>query len=128
MYKILTQNSILFQLSHHHPPNLVVGSLMSLIQFISFGFNKSLVVKLHEYLLATCGCEWVGISVGQFSLLLLLLLLQRKNPKQREPSGEVMNPKQREPSGWGLGIYGPLTGVSWINQRTGWDPWLVVYP
>jgi hypothetical protein len=27
-----------------------------------------------------------------------------------------------------LGIYGPLTGVSWINQRTGWDPWLVVYP
>ncbi len=89
-----------FQLSHHHPPDLVVGSLMSLIQFISFGFNKSLVVKLHEYLLATCGCEWVGISVGQFSLLLLLLLLfQRKNPKQREPSGEVMNPKQREPLG-----------------------------
>ncbi len=79
-----------FQLSHHHhPPDLVVGSLMSLIQFISFGFNKSLVVKLHEYLLATCGCEWVGISVGQFSLLLLLLLFQRKNPKQREPFGEV---------------------------------------
>jgi hypothetical protein len=84
-----------FQLSHHHPPDLVVGSLMSLIQFITFGFNKSLVVKLHEYLLATCGCEWVGISVGQFSLL--PLLFQRKNPKQREPSGEVMNPKQREP-------------------------------
>jgi hypothetical protein len=82
-----------FQLSHHHhPPDLVVGSVMSLIQFISFGFNKSLVVKLYEYLLATCGCEWVGISVGQFSLLLLLLLLllfQRKNPKQREPLGEV---------------------------------------
>ncbi len=85
-----------FQLSHHHPPDLVVGSLMSLIQFISSGFNKSLVVKLHEYLVATCGCKWVGTRVGQFSLC---LLFQRKNPKQREPSGEVMNPKQREPSG-----------------------------
>ncbi len=90
-----------FQLSHHHPPDLVVGSLMSLIQFITFGLNKSLIVKLHEYLLATCGCEWVGISVGQFSLL--PLLFQRKNPKQWEPSGELMNPKQRELLGKGFG-------------------------